>query len=640
MYPLTAYNRSMLRLSYRAVLGLTATALVACGAKTPPAPPRTPAPAAASTQLGLLVEQYWAEAAALTPWYAWGGADLPFGETPAENIAPQSLADSLAIERRYLAAVAALPRLPSLDAQSTLTYDIFVRGRSLTIEGLTYPLELMPINPYDGMPQAFALSASGAERLAISSAAEYEHWRIRAFRFVEWTNQAIVNMRAGLRRGYTVPRIVMGEALPQLAALGEDAPGNVFYGALRPDSGGTAAPEEARLTGAVRTVLKENILPAYRALHGFLQREYLPRTRTSVAWSALPLGNAWYAYILRRTTGSAATPAELHAQGAAEVERLQQRVRSLLSEAAFPGGAQAFYERMRGDPRFSSDSAALLNACQSLKAEVADAAPSLFTAFPRAEFAIRSVEAYREAVAPALSYLPRAPNGMTPAVLYVNTGARPGLVLPSQYLREAVPGHHYQLELQRERLDLPRLRRFGGAPAFVEGWALYAATLGEELKVYRDPEAKFGALLAQLDCAVGLVLDTGLHGQAWTRQQALDYLHAHLPIEDDEAVKTVDRMIVLPGRAAACTVGYLKIQGLRGRAQQVQGAGFDLRAFHDELVKDGAMPLDVLETKMNAWLARGASDGNPAGAGSVASTADRAEGIPATDVRPPGGALE
>src|ERR1700688_562013 len=272
---------------------------------------------------------------------------------------------------------------------------------------------------------------------------------------------------------------------------------------------------------------------------------------------------------------------------------------------------------MRGDPRFSRDSAELLGAYQSLKAEVADAAPALFIAFPRAEFGIRSVEAYRDAFAPALSYLPRAPNGMTPAVLYVNTAAHAALhvlVLPSQYLREAVPGHHYQLELQRERVDLPRFRQFGGAPAFVEGWGLYAAALGEELKIYRDPEAKFGSLLAQLECALGLVLDTGLHAQAWTRQQALDYLHAHMPIDDDDAVKAVDRMIALPGRAVACTVGFLKIQGLRTRAQRLQGADFDVRAFHAEIVKDGAMPLDVLETKMNSWLEGGASAG-PSAAG-------------------------
>ncbi|HLZ99325.1 MAG TPA: DUF885 domain-containing protein, partial [Steroidobacteraceae bacterium] len=564
-------------------------------------------------------ERYWGEAASLTPWYAWGGADIPFGETPAENIAPQTLADSLAIERRYLLSVAAVPR-SSLDDQSKLTYDIFVRARSLTVEGFTYPFELLPINPFEGMPEAFALSAPGAGRVAISSPEEYQRWRARALRFVEWTNQATVNMRAGLRRGYTMPRVLIAEALPELAALGADEPANVFYDALGSDSGGTA--QEARLTAGVRAVLKENVLPAYRALHDFLQREYLPRARTSVGWSALPLGNAWYAYLLRRSTGSAATPAELHMEGVAEVERLQTRVRSLLSEAAFPGDPQAFYDRMRADPRYShKEFADLLGAYQGVKAEVQEAAPALFSAFPRAEFGIRKVDAYREPFAPAVSYAPRAPNGLTPAVLYVNAsanGGRPIVVLPSQYLRDAVPGRHYQLELQRERLDLPRFRRYGGAPAFVDGWGLYAAALGEELKVYRDPEAKFGSLLVQMDCALGLVLDTGLHAQGWTRQQALDYLHAHRPMDDDDAVKTVDRMIALPGKAAACMVGFLKIEGLRTRAQQRKGAAFDVRAFHDEIVKDGAMPLDVLETKMSSWL-------------------ERAEAVPAED-RPPGGA--
>ena len=285
---------------------------------------------------------------------------------------------------------------------------------------------------------------------------------------------------------------------------------------------------------------------------------------------------------------------------------------------------------MRGDPRFfRKDSAELLGAYQSLKAEIADAAPELFSAFPRAEFAIREVEPYREGAAPAVSYVARSPNGMTPAVLYVDTamrGARPALFLPSHYLREAVPGHHYQLELQRERTDLPRFRRFGGAPAFVEGWGLYAATLGEELNAYHSSEAKFGSLLGQLECALGLVLDTGLHAQKWTRQQALDYLHAHMPTEDDAAANTVDRIIALPGKAVACTVGFLKIQGLRLRAKQVLGADFDVRAFHAEIINDGAMPLDVLEAKITTWME----------AGDIGRGASARDALPAV-VRPPGG---
>jgi uncharacterized protein (DUF885 family) len=619
----------MIRFSHRLpakfwlTAALAASTLVACGAPAPSAPaPRIPDPSQRALQLGRLVERYWAEIAQLSPWYSWGGADMPQGAPAAENIAPQSLADSLAIERRFMAELQAIPR-STLDPQATLTYDIFLQERALAIEGFTYPLELLPVNPYDGMPVEFALMAPGAERLALASDAEYAKWRSRSSSFVRWTQQAIFNMRDGMRRGYTVPRVVVERALPQLAALGEDAPTNVFYQAERTNPGDVEDADRTRLKSAMTADLKRDILPAYRALHDFLEHEYLPQARSSVGLSALPLGAAWYAFLVRRATGAAASsaqlevpPAQLHALGLAEVLRLHQRLQALLTEAAFAGDARGFLDRMRTDPRFTfKDSADLLGATQALKVRVAEAAPALFAAAPRAEFGIRSVEPFRQADTPVLSYRPRAPNGMLAAVLYVNTAPRAALsdLEPAQYLREAVPGHHTQLELQRERADLPRFRRFGGTPAFVEGWGLYAATLGEELGLYHDPESKFGSLLAQLRCALGLVMDTGLHAEGWTRQQAQDYLQAQAPLDEAAAVQAVDRAIALPAEALACTVGFLKVQELRALAQRTQGSGFDLRAFHTQVIKDGAMPLDVLEGKIKLWLQTEAANAAPAG---------------------------
>jgi uncharacterized protein (DUF885 family) len=614
--------------AFRPYAALAALALVACGAPAPaPAPsalaPRAPESATRALELKELVERYWAETAALAPWYSWGGADLPFGAPAAENIAPQSLADSLAIERRYLEQVLAIPRA-TLDAQSMLTYDIFRWERSRAIEGFTYPLELLPVNPYDGMPLEFALMAPGAERLALSSDEDHEQWRSRASSFVRWSEQAIFNLRDGLRRGYTVPRVSVEQALPQLAALGEDAPSNVFYQAAQPNAGEPEDAARIRRRSAIAADVKQGVLPAYRRLHDFLEHEYLPQARTSVGLSALPLGPAWYTYLVQRTIGSGAAaaqlptpPVQLHTLGLKEVERLHQRVQALLAEAVFSGDARAFLDVIRGDPRLGyKDPADLLGAYQALKPRVADTVPILFTAMPRAEFGIHRVEAFRQDLAPALSYRPRAPNGMLAAALYVNTGERDALPLilwPSQYLREAVPGHHYQLELQRERADLPRFRRFGGAPAFIEGWGLYAATLGEELGLYHDPQAKFGSLLAQLHCALGLVVDTGLHAKGWTRQQAIEYLQAQAPIDEAAAVRAVDRAIALPAEALACTVGFLKIQELRALAQQTQGPGFDLRAFHAQVIKDGAMPLDVLEAKIKSWLRTSAAGADTAG---------------------------
>jgi uncharacterized protein (DUF885 family) len=598
----------MNRFSHAAVpglFGLALAALAACGAApTPTAPSPGTGAVSEAERLRNSVEQYWAENAGLTPWYSWGGSELKFGATPGGNIAPRSLADSLALERRYLAEVSALPRA-ALDAESALTYDLFRRERLSAIEGYTYPFELLPVNPYDAMPQQFALMAPGAERLALSSAEEFENWRARTESFVRWTQQAIGNMRDGMRRGYTLPRPLVERTLPQLAALGDDTPANVFIQAAQ-SAGNTSGAERTRLSAAMSGLVTGEILPAYRALHDFLLHEYLPRSRTSVALADLPLGDAWYAYLARRNTGTAQTPAQLHALGLAEVERQHQRMTALLAETAFAGNAQGFLEHMQRDPRFAYTAPAdLSSAYQNLKVQVAAAVPALFSGAPRADLGIRSVETYREAVAAPLSYRPRAPNGIIAAVLYVNMaqlGAGPATGLAAQFLREAVPGHHYQIELQRERADLPRFRRFGTAPAFVEGWGLYAATLGEELGLYPDPEAKFGSLLAQSQCAAGLVIDTGVHAQGWTRQQALDYLHAQVPIGDMAAANAVDRIIALPGEASACTVGLLKIQGLRAFAQQTLGGRFDLRAFHGEVVKDGAMPLDMLEVKLKAWI--------------------------------------
>jgi uncharacterized protein (DUF885 family) len=392
--------------------------------------------------------------------------------------------------------------------------------------------------------------------------------------------------------------------LPMLAALGSDTQANVFYQSLH-SSPGTAPDAEPSRSAALMAQIKEKVLPSYRLLHDFLQREYLPRSRDSVGLVALPLGGQWYAYLAERATDSTLTPAQLHALGLTEVERLHGRVQTLLTDISFAGNAQNFFDQLRRDPRFSYQSAEeLLNAYQSFKPQVAAAAPALFAMAPRADFEIRSLEGFREATSPALSYRRAMAYGKNPAVLYVNTadlGVRPAAAVPSQFLREAVPGHHYQLALQQERTDLPRFRRFGGAPAFIEGWGLYAASLGDELGLYRDPEAKFAALLAQLDCAAGMVIDTGVHSQKWTRQQALDYLHAQVPIDDASAANRVDRDIALPGDALACTAGFLEIQGLRARAQQTLGARFDVRAFHTEVLKNGALPLDLLETNIKRW---------------------------------------
>jgi uncharacterized protein (DUF885 family) len=544
--------------------GLVFLALAACGAAPAP-PPSAPAlkPVLPNDQLGGLVERYW---------------DEHLGKD--NGISPQFLADSLSIERRYLAEVSSVPR-DGLDAASRLTYDIFKRQREFVIEGFTFPSELLPINPFGGVPQQFAAEAEGLAHQSSASAADYENWLRRIDEYVRWTQQAAVNMREGMRRGYTSPRVLIERMLPILERLGADESANVFYAPLRSLPEAIKEPARGQLTKSITGAISQQLLPANRALHDFLQQEYLPRARPGIALSQLPLGNQWYAYRVRTATGAALSPDEISRIGVAEVERIGAVAQP--HDAAALAGAE------------------LVGAYRDLQAQVRTAMPSLFSEIPKAGFDIRAAE-WLPAPESALYYQRAGSSGLTPAVLYVNTGRTvPRRVSMANFLQQGLPGHHLQIALQQERAEMPRFRRFGSEAAFTEGWGLYAASLGGALGLYADESAKLDAAAGEMQCAVALVVDTGLHAKGWTRGQALEYLRAHLGIDDLAAQAMIDSYAANPADALACMMGGLKFRALRARAQQLRGGRFDVREFHSEILRDGAMPMDILEAKMKAW---------------------------------------
>jgi len=536
-------------------------ALAGCGAAPgPPAAPAVPA-MPANDRLGQLVERYW---------------DEHVGKDNA--ISPQFLADSLSIERRYLAEVLNVPR-DGLDAASRLTYDIFKRQRELNIEGLVFPAELLPINPFGGTPQQFAAQASSLAQHPPAAAAGYEDWLRRIDEYVRWTQQATVNMREGIRRGYTSPRALIERMLPILERLGMDDSANVFYAPLRSIPETIKEPARSSLTKAISSAVSEKLLPANRALRDFLRQEYLPRARAGIALTQLPLGAQWYAYRVKRATGAALSPDEISRIGVAEVERI---------------GA---LQQPHGAPLGGEE---LVSAYKDLKAQVRTAMPSLFSDFPKGDFDIRGAEWLPEP-ATALYYQRAGASVLGPAVLYVNAGRTASRVSISSFLQQGLPGHHLQMALQQERADLPRFRRFGSETAFTAGWGLYAASLGEALGLYADESSKSDAAAGEMRCAVALVVDTGLHAKGWTRGKALDYVRAHLGIDDLDAQALIDSYAANPADALACMMGGLKFRALRARAQQLRGASFDVREFHAAILRDGAMPMDILETKMKAW---------------------------------------
>jgi uncharacterized protein (DUF885 family) len=581
-------------------LALAALALSGCGAAPAPPPAQTASSTAApGARLASLVEQYWDDHLRLNPQYPPEEPDVRFDPGAGAEISAQSLADSLALERRYLEMARALPR-ERLTGEAQLTYDIFVRERELAVESFTYPSELLPVNPFRSMPLQFARAASLAQPAAAASAQEYERWQARSEGYVRWTGEAIANMREGMRRGYSIPRGLVERMLPILAGLGADTPTNLLYQPLRIETAG----EQTRLKDGLAARVRDKILPAYRELHDFLRDEYLPHARTSTGLSALPLGESWYAFLIKRETGSHQKPAELHALGLAETERLHGRLQALLAEAGFAGNAQAFFEAMNHGPHAIGAADELLHFYEQLKTEAAAAIPALFTDAPQADFTDRPVEALLETTVDALAYR-RAPNPNAAAILYIDTTGletRPRLPAPPLFLREALPGHHLQIATQEARSDLPRFRRFGGDPGFVEGWGVYAASLGEELGLYRDAESKFSALAAQLACSAGLVVDTGLNALGWSTDQALEFLRSQVPMDETSARAMIDRELALPGEALACALGARSLQNLRARARETLGGRFDVRAFHAEILDGGAMPLDILESTVNLWL--------------------------------------
>jgi uncharacterized protein (DUF885 family) len=584
--------------------GLTASTLLACSQGSAPPPAARARAVPAGEQLARLAGQYWDESQRLNPHSR--STPVRFEPAAGYDISPQFLADSLDLERRYRDALLAVPR-GELDAESQLSYDIFKRERDVAIEAFTYPSELMPVNPFRSVPLEFARAGAGVGPYAILDAKDYEAWRARAGDYVRWTGQAIANLREGLRRGYVLPRVLVARTLPILAELGADTPSNVFYRPLAALAPSMRPEERRRFSDGMATGVKEEILPAYRRLHDFLRDEYLPRARQSIALSALPLGPAWYAHLVRRETASSMAPAELHAIGVAETERLHARLQSLLAEAGFAGTAQAYFEAAQRDPPGGAPPVAyktpeeLLDFYAELKVSVAAAVATEFAESPQTDFLIRPVEPFRAGGLPAVFY-ERAANRSAAPVLYVDTAAQPLIPRTADFLREALPGHHLQLAVQQERSGLPSFRRFGGDPGFVEGWGLYAESLGEELGLYRDTPAKFANLRDQLFCAAGLVVDTGVQGLGWSREQAVEYLLAQVPMSETAANAAVDRVIALPAEALDCALGARTFKGLRAHAEQVLGARFDLRDFHSELIDDGAMPLDILESAANLWL--------------------------------------
>ncbi len=589
-----------IRTSFRLSVCLAALGLGACA---PEAPALRPA-----AQLQALVERYFDELLPLDPLYATFIGEHRYDDRLVNNLTPEYLAQRRAFEERYLAAAREIPD-DGLEEQDRLSRDIFVSERELGLARLDFPGHLLPVDQLYSVPLVVAVLGSGTGAQPFATVEDYDRFLGRLRDFAAWSGQAIANMRAGIEAGVVQPKVVVQAAAQQLEELGAaNVEASVFYQPIAALPAGFAAAERERLTAAYAIAIGESVLPAYRQLATFLKEEYLPAARETVAWTALPNGAEWYRFLAAAATTTSMSPEEIHDLGLGEVARLRVAMEGVKAQVGFKGDLQAFFRHLQTSPEFYFGSAAeLLQGYRELKATIDPRLPQLFATVPAVDYEVREVEPFRAESAAGASYQPPAPDGSRPGIFYVNTfnlRAQPRFGMETLSLHEAAPGHHFQQSIQLSLDSLPRFRRFGGDyVAYVEGWALYAESLGQELGLFTDPYQYYGRLSDEMLRAMRLVVDTGLHSRDWTREQAIDYMLDNSSLAESDVRSEVDRYIANPGQALGYKIGEIRIRALRQQAEAALGERFDVRMFHDAILRDGALPIYVLEAKLDRWLA-------------------------------------
>ena len=511
-------------------------------------------------------------------------------------------------EKRHRAAAGFLKRFEAIDtagfpAQERLSRDLMVRQLQRELEAAAFKDREMPVFQNSGihldMPQMVDL-------LAFDTVKDYEDYRARLHQLPRAFSQTITQMRLGMRDGIVPPRFLMPKVAHQceeLAALKGEAspfarPAATFPASIPPA-------EQKRLRASILKVIQEEVDPAYQRFAAFVKTEYAPKCRLEDGLWALPRGRERYAFCVKDATTTSLTAEQIHEIGLREVERIEARMQATARKLGFED-CKSFNEAAKHNPVLHPKSRQeILDLYATYTSQMYAKLPQLFGNLPKGSLTILPVEAYMEKEAPGASYNQGTPDGSRPGHIMVNTGDfenRLTLSVETTALHEGVPGHHLQIAIAQELPGLPAFRKQGGNVAYIEGWALYAESLGEEVGFYTDPTSYYGHLQDDLLRAIRLVVDTGLHEKRWSRQQVVDYFHAHSGMEEVEVQSETDRYIVWPGQALGYKIGQLKILELREDARRRLGEKFDLRAFHDEILGAGALPLDMLEARLRAWV--------------------------------------
>ena len=591
-----------------------AAILIACAPAAAAPAKAAVAHTAGATQSGKrldqLASQYYEAVARFEPVGATENGDGRFDDQIGMSISPAMRARQYALYRGFQQRLRAIPR-DALGAKGQVNYDVLAYELGSILSFEKFPQHLLPIDQMDSMPVTLANYAGGQAAQSLTSVKEYKAYLNRLNQLPAWIDQAIANMREGVKQGITQPKAAMLSALPQFKKLVSAAPeASIFYTPVTNLPAAFSAADKKTLTAAFRVTIDKKLAPALARLAAFLENEYIPAARTSTGWSALPGGMEWYLARVASQTTTTMTPEEIHTIGLQEVARIQREFGIVGPKMGYTGPANSLPTWVAEQDKYRpfTTEKQVIDVYRELDAKLRTKLPALFTLTPKAPLDLRLEPELSRATA-SDHYTAPAADGSRPGVFWsvVNDPKQYGSTgMVTLFLHEGQPGHHFHIALLQE-LNLPNFRKFGGNNAFTEGWALYAETLGKEMGLFDKPEDYFGHLNDEMLRAVRLVVDTGMHAKGWTREQSIQYMKDTLGYTDVAKSET-ERYMVWPGQALGYKIGSLKIAQLRARATAALGPKFSLPAFHQVVLGDGTLPLSLLEAKVDRWIAANKKD--------------------------------
>ena len=573
----------------------------------------------ASQTLATIFEEYYQFKDRINPIEATKGGNFQYNEYIANYISDAYQTDLIAEYSIFLEHLAQIDPA-QLSQADLLSMKVMQWDCEVKLEGLQNPLvittspiynlpsfELTPLIQVQSLHLYVAQLGAGGSVHPFNTVKDYEDWLKRLDDYIAFLDTSIANMKEGMAKGIVLPKVLTEKTIVQLEEfITKPVEEHLFYRPIQSMPEGISQSDRDRLAGEYQNVIEAKLRPKYIELKQFLVAEYLPVCRTTSGIGALPNGAATYNYLIKLHTTTNLTADEIHELGQREVERILVEMEEAKNQIGFKGDIKAFLEFIRNSPEqipFQDPQEVIANFNQ-IKEKITDKFDQVFELTPKADFVVRRTEAFREASASA-EYVPGTKDALRPGIFYVpipNVSKYNKFADEALFLHEAIPGHHYQLSLQQENKELPKFLHPESLGVFVEGWALYAESLGKELGLYDDPIQYFGMLSMEMHRAIRLVVDTGMHSKGWTREQAIQYSLDHEAESEASIISEIERYMATPGQALSYKMGQIKIRTLRTKAEQKLGAQFDVRAFHSQVLNSGSLPLVLLEEKIENWI--------------------------------------